>query len=109
MVTGAASVIRANKDVVKEMRFVANHIDRKSNEIIFTKCIYPRCKHCFSNPIISKKAWEDIKERNFKWPNPILSQQFPDHYKTFIEIDTLDESNIITSIIDFYNYTSLSI
>ena len=38
----------------EEVKFMCNHIDRKSNEVIFRKCVNPRCKHCQGSPVISK-------------------------------------------------------
>ena len=92
MMTGPINALRSCKDVIKELRFTAKHIERKSHEIIFSKCSNPRCNHCASNPIISKTAWAFLSERNFKWPNPVPSTNFSGHYKTFIEISEMEES-----------------
>ena len=46
------------------------YVQRKSNEAIFTKCCEPRCDHCSNHSVINQIAWEYLRERDFKWPNP---------------------------------------
>jgi len=72
------------------------HVDRKSNEVIFRKCVDPRCSHCSERPIISRKAWDFLKERDFKWSNPIASLMNPGHYMTFSEVELLDNDELKT-------------
>ena len=72
MVSGPLRALR--KVIVNELRFVCKHMGRKSNEIIFMKCVEPRCPHCKDRPIISKNAWSYMLEREFKWAN----------YQTFV-------------------------
>ena len=99
MLTGPIRVLRGSQDVTSELRFMMKHIDRKSNEVIFRKFVDPRCDHCSSSPIISTEAWNYLKEREFKWPNPIPSTaDHPGHFKTFIEIDKLDSESITTGM-----------
>ena len=43
MVSGPLRALRASKVIVNELRFACNHMERKSNEIIFMKCLEPRC------------------------------------------------------------------
>ena len=62
---------RKSKKLMEELRFMLKHADRKSNELIFMKCVNPRCKHCSENPIIATTAWEDLKKNDFKWYNPM--------------------------------------
>ena len=38
-----------------------------------------------------KKLGKYLRERDFKWPNPIPSTDHPNHYMTFIEISRLDK------------------
>ena len=73
-----------------ELRFMCSHIDRKSNEIIFSKCLNPNCSHCVEKPVISTKAWSYLKDRGFKWPNPKESGNYPGHFKTFLEMDKIE-------------------
>lgn len=90
--TGSIKTLRSTKDVVAELRFVAKHIDRKSNEIIFMKCRDPLCGHCVRAPIKCVKAWEYLKQRDFIWFNPLPSQTHPNHYMTFVEMNELDNT-----------------
>ena len=75
---------------------MAKHLERKSNEIVFKRCANPRCKHCVDKPIVSVKAWNYLKERNFKWSNPVSSSTHPGHYQTFAETEQLDPQFIKT-------------
>ena len=61
ILSGPIRTLCASKNVVAELRFMAKHIDRKSNEVIFQKCSDPRCSHCSTRPILSKMAWEFLK------------------------------------------------
>ena len=70
---------------MEELRFMLEHADRKSNELIFMKYVNPRCKHCSENPIIATIAWEDLKKNDFKWYNLMVSTKFPGHYMAFSE------------------------
>ena len=79
------NALRKSKKLMEELRFMLKHADRKSNELIFMKCVNPRCKHCSENPIIATTAWEDLKKNDFKWYNPMASTKFPGHYMTFLE------------------------
>ena len=63
------------------------HIDKKSNVVIFQKCYKPSCTYCTSPPIIAKDAWAGLRARDFKWPNPVPSNEFPGHFKTFRETE----------------------
>ena len=82
--------IKGNKALMTELRFMLDHMERKSNELIFRKCIEPRCTHCSSNPVKAVKAWEYLKNRDFKWANPVPSTKYPGHFMTFLEIEELD-------------------
>ena len=96
MVSGPLRALRASKVIVNELRFACNHMERKSNEIIFMKCLEPRCPHCKDRPIISKNAWSYMLEKEFKWDNPVESMEFPGHYQTFCESENLDSDAIQT-------------
>ena len=96
MVSGPLRALCASKVIVNELRFACKHMERKSNEIIFRKCVEPRCPHCIDCPIISKNAWSYMLEREFKWANPVESMEYPGHYQTFCEIENLDSDAIQT-------------
>ena len=96
ILSGPIRTLCASKNVVAELRFMAKHIDRKSNEVIFQKCSDPRCSHCSTRPILSKMAWEFLKDRDFKWPNPIPSLDHPGHYMTFKEVELMDNDELKT-------------
>lgn len=86
----------SSNKTITELRFMAKHIDRKSNEVIFRKCSEPRCYHCSTHPIIAKEAWGFLKDRDFKLPNPIPSLDHPGHYMTFKEVELMDNSELKT-------------
>ena len=65
------------------------HLERKSNEVIFRKCPDPRCSYCVENPPKQSPAWNYLAERDFKWPNPVPSTDYPEHYMTFMEIEQI--------------------
>ena len=96
LIMGPYSLLIKDVSMMAELRFLFNHIDKKSNEVIFQKCHRPTCSHCTSIPIIAGKAWEALKGKEFKWPNPTPSESFPGHYKTFLEIDVEHPSSYIT-------------
>ena len=83
--------LKNNKSMMKELHFMMKHVQRKSSEIIFTEYCDSRCDKCSNHPVISQKAWEYLRECDFKWPNPIPSTDHPNHYMTFIEISRLDK------------------
>jgi len=87
---------------MSELRFMLKHIERKSNEIIFRKCNNPNCRHCLNHPIVSKKSWEYLHSKNFKWPNPTESESFPGHYKTYLEVDEIDEEFLTTGLSHYF-------
>ena len=45
------------------------------------------CSHCRLFPVIAGKAWEALKEKEFKWPKPTPSESFPGYQKTFMKTD----------------------
>ena len=96
MITGPAKNLRIDTKMMRGLRFPFNHIDKKSNEIILSKCVRPHCLHCTSNPIISVNAWNELQRSSFKWPNPVNSETFPGHFKTFQEVEQ-DPSAFICS------------
>ena len=84
---------------------MTKHVDRKSNEAIFRKCVDPRCDYCTTHPIISTKSWEYLREREFKWPNPVPSLNYPGHFKTFLEVDQLDSEYIEIGMCIMYTWS----
>ena len=87
LIVGSANNILHNTEVMRELRFMFIHLQKKSNEIIFQKCYKPNCTHCTSSPVIAAKVWDHLKERDFKWPNPVPSEAHPGHFKTFMEVE----------------------
>ena len=59
----------------------------------------PSCSHCTEHPIISTKAWDYLKERDFKRPNPTANLICPGHYKTYLETDKLDAQHYQTGFL----------
>ena len=90
MLTGRMSTLGQTKSLLEELRLMFEHLDRKSHEIIITKCSAPRCDHCNKFPAKAKKAWEFLKEREFKWFNPSLSTPHHGHFKTYLEMCEID-------------------
>ena len=84
---------------MSQLRFMCKHIDRKTNEVVFRKCVDLSCLHCTEHPNISTKAWDYLKERHFKWPNPTSSLTCPGHFKTYLEIDELDAQHYQTGFL----------
>ena len=99
MLTSPIRALRSCKDVMSELRFMCKHNDRKSNEVVFRKCVDLSCSHCTKHPIISTKAWDYLKGRDFKWPNPTPSLTCAGDYKTYLEIDALDAQNYQTGFL----------
>ena len=90
ILSGPYMTLKTNTQVMAELRSMLAHIDRKSHEIVFCKCTNPRCDHCTGNPPnASSKVWQYMKEREFKWPNPLPSVEHPGHYMTYLEIENL--------------------
>ena len=88
LMTGSVSNLLHNTELIRELRFMYNHINKKSNEIIFQKYYKPNCSNCTSSPVIATKVWDHLNERDFKWPNPVPSLAHPGHFKTFMEIES---------------------
>ena len=84
---------------MSKLRFMCKHINQKSNEVVFRKCLGPSCSHCTEHLIISTKAWDYLKERDFKWPNPTPSLTCPGHYKTYLQNDELDAQHYQTGFL----------
>ena len=94
--------LTGNKNVVSELRIIMmKHIDRKSNEIFFCKCVDPACSYCSSHPIRASKMWEFLREKEFKWLNPVPSTTHPGHYPTFLEILQLDKKDLALRVNDW--------
>ena len=73
------------------------HVERrKSYEIIFKKCVNPRCSHCVDKPVISTVAWGYLREHDFKFPNPVPSINHQGHYQTFLEVEQLNSEFVKT-------------
>ena len=95
VIMGPLRNLTHNTPVLRELKFLFDHLEKKSNEIIFRKCVRPSCKHCTENPIIATKAWEELQQSGFKWPNPVESENFPGHFKTYREIIESPSSDFI--------------
>ena len=67
------------------------NLDRKSHEAIIAKCTAPRCDYCTKFKVKAEKAWEFLKEREFKWFNPSPSTTHPGHFKTYLEMCEIDQ------------------
>ena len=94
--SGPTGKLRLNKEIVSEMRFMVQHIDRKSNEIIFAKCMDPACQYCTKHPVRAKKMWEYLRQQKMKWANPVPSTLHPGHFMTFLEVCELNEKDLPT-------------
>ena len=103
LIMGPYSRLINDATMMAELRFLFQHMDKKSNEVIFQKCSRPSCKHCTSNPVVAKKAWGALIENEFKWPNPVPSEAFPGHYKTFMEVDADPPSSFATGEVGLPN------
>ena len=88
--TGPIRNLRASVNILKELHFMAKHIDRKSNELIIMKCYNPTCVYFAKNPPKPSLALDFLKDRSFIWLNPLPSQEYPKHYMTFTEMSKIE-------------------
>ena len=88
--TGRIRNLRASVNILKELYFMTKNIDRKSDELVIMKCYGPTCVYCAKNSPKPSLAWDFLKNRNFIWFNPFPSQEYPEHYVTFIEMSKID-------------------
>ena len=96
LLTGPIAHARNNKEITKELRFLTKHVDRKSNELIFMKCYDPRCAFCVQHPVKAVQVWNFLRERDFKWFNPVPSTSHQGHYKTFLEMLEMETTALQT-------------
>ena len=96
ILTGPMTTLRNSKELLGKMRFAFKHVDRKSNELIYLKCVDPRCEYCTSNPNKAVDAWKYLKEREFKWPNQEPLTSHTGHFQTFMEVERIDKDFIST-------------
>lgn len=71
-------------ELLKELRFMLDHLDRKKNEVVLKKCTDPECNHCSGRPVVATKVFSFLNER--KLFNPMTSDANPGHYCTFLEM-----------------------
>ena len=95
LISGSLRNLRSSS-LCGELRSMFRHIDRKSNEVIFRKCALASCDHCGKNPPVQSKAWNFMKNRDFKWHNPVPSPDHPNHYMTFLEASNTETESIKT-------------
>ena len=96
LVTGGITALKNNADLMEEMRFLFAHMERKTCELIFRKCVEPRCIYCLKHAVRALNTWQYIKERDFKWANPLPSLHYSGHFMTFVEIGELDNDALKT-------------
>lgn len=96
ILSGSGTMLRQSKDLMREMRFMLAHMERKSHELIFRKCIDPKCDYCSTHPIVARNAWTSLKEDGFRWPNPQTSNEHPGHFMTYIELTQQDAQFYLT-------------
>ena len=65
-------------------------VERKSHEMIFKKCVNPRCSHRADKMVILSVAWDYLRVCDFKFPNPVPSINHKGHYQTFLEVEQLN-------------------
>ena len=73
LLSGGLNALRNHDGLMKELRAMFAHMERKSNELIFRKCVDPRCKYCPTQPVKCIKLCNYLEERDFKWSNPLPS------------------------------------
>lgn len=66
------------------MRAMLKHITRHRNAVIIIKCQDTNCPHCSQHPIVAKKLFQFLMERDMF--TPLSSTDNNGHYCTFIEI-----------------------
>ena len=77
---------KANVSLVKELRFLLSHIDKKHNEVVFSKYFDPSCQHCVKNSIKAEEFYSFLKKFSYKLLNPQFSKVHLGHYQSFIEV-----------------------
>lgn len=78
--------LRDDKESLKELEFLLNHVDRKNNELVFMKCSDGSCDHCTLHPVRAKKLFKFLNGNKMLLFNPTESDQHPGHYYTFLEM-----------------------
>lgn len=78
--------LRDDKESLKELEFLLNHVDRKNNELVFMKCSDGSCDHCTLHPVRAKKLFKFLNGNKMLLFNPMESDQHPGHYYTFLEM-----------------------
>ena len=53
LLSGSMNVLRKHTELINEIKFMVNHMERKSHEIIFSKCNNSNCFHCSKLPTVS--------------------------------------------------------
>ena len=68
---------KLNRTLISELQFVLKHVNKKHNEVVFTKCF---------DLIKSDQLYTFLQQFNYRLPNPQFSTDHSGHYKAFIEI-----------------------
>jgi hypothetical protein len=65
--------------LLKELKFIIRHCDRRRNELIFLKCESPECDHCANSPIRAKDSMAFIRKHGGVMFSPKLSPTHEGH------------------------------
>ena len=88
----------ALKEIALEMRAMLKHIMRCRNEVIIIKCQDADCPHCSHHPIVAKKLFQFLRERDMKMFAPQPSTDNEGHYCTFLKMCSKHKDEL--SIVD---------
>ena len=81
---------------LKDFQFMLQHIDRRHNELIFSKCSKADCSHCTSHPVRATDSYTFLQRRNKIMFNPQPSKNCQEHYSTFLDMCELELEELLS-------------
>ena len=84
-----------NKNVLREMKVMQKHLNRKANEVVFMKFSDLSCSiGCPNKPWKASQVQDFLQKRDFKLFRPEESAEYPGHYVTFLEMCRIPASDV---------------
>ena len=80
--------IKENEGLVKMQKFLlflCDHLNRSTYHLCFLKCAEDECSHCMNSPVQATDAVQFLRSFGGRICTPVFSQQYPEHYRTFME------------------------
>ena len=91
-------------DLLHEMKFMLEHVQRHHNELIFIKCLNTGCPQCSKNQIKAKQVFEFLNQYEMKFFSPMPSENHPGHYCTFLEMIEKPPKEVQFSVVLWYAF-----